>query len=523
MNPLVSASPDTTSTHTALTRHSAPALARCIAQAVSIAVTLAGAALLAACASHSDRSSLGTPSDSFSTRSAASRSAAPPNIVLILTDDLGVGELGSYGQKLIRTPNLDALAAQGVRFTNAYAGSAVCAPSRCVLLTGRHTGHSEIRDNKELQPEGQQPISDSAITIAQTLKARGYATAAIGKWGLGPPGSTGDPGAHGFDHFFGYNCQRHAHNHYPTWLYRNNTRVDLPGNKAAYTSGTETTGTYAPDLMRDEALAFIDQHAAAPFFLYFATTVPHMSMQVPESSLAEYRGKLDEKPYNGKSYLPHPDPHAAYAAMITRMDADVGTLVARLRERCKDRDTLVIFTSDNGPTINVGGADSTFFNSTAGLRGRKMDLYEGGIRVPLIATWISGGLSGRVRGVSTTPVASWDLFPTIAALCSATPPGGLDGIDLSPVIRAEGQPGAREYLYWEYPDGKGWQAVRIGNMKAIRRGAKATPKGPIEVYDLAADPAETTDISASHPEIVKRAEEIFGARTPSPIADWNYD
>ncbi len=496
-------------------------LASIITGTARAALSLMLAMALAACASpsRSDATPTGPGSDS----PAASRSAAPPNIVFILTDDLGVGELGSYGQKLIRTPNLDALAALGVRFTNAYAGSAVCAPSRCVLLTGRHTGHSEIRDNKELQPEGQQPISESAITIAETLKARGYTTAAIGKWGLGPPGSSGDPGAHGFDLFFGYNCQRHAHNHYPTWLYRNKTRVDLPSNKTMYTSGTETTGAYAPDLMREEALSFIDQHADAPFFLYFATTVPHMAMQVPESSLVEYRGKLDEKPYTGKSYLPHPEPHAAYAAMVTRMDADVGALVARLRERCRDRDTLVIFTSDNGPTINVGGADSTFFNSTAGLRGRKMDLYEGGIRVPLIATWITGGLSGRVQGISATPVAAWDLFPTIAALCGAAPPGGLDGIDLSPILRAQGQPAAREYLYWEYPDGKGWQAVRIGDMKAIRRNAKATRKGPIEVYDLAADPAETKDISASHPEIVKRAEEIFGARTPSPIPDWNYD
>ncbi len=496
-------------------------LASIITGTARAALSLMLAMALAACASpsRSDATPTGPGSDS----PAASRSAAPPNIVLVLTDDLGVGELGSYGQKLIRTPNLDALAAQGVRFTNAYAGSAVCAPSRCVLLTGRHTGHSEIRDNKELQPEGQQPISESAITIAETLKARGYATAAIGKWGLGPPGSSGDPGAHGFDLFFGYNCQRHAHNHYPTWLYRNNTRVDLPSNKTKYTSGTETTGAYAPDLMREEALSFIDQHADAPFFLYFATTVPHMAMQVPESSLAEYRGKLDEKPYTGKSYLPHPDPHAAYAAMVTRMDRDVGSLIARLRERCNGRDTLVIFTSDNGPTINVGGADSTFFNSTAGLRGRKMDLYEGGIRVPLIATWITGGVTGRVQRTTPPPVAAWDLFPTITTLCGAAPPGGLDGIDLSPILRAQGPPAAREYLYWEYPDGKGWQAVRIGDMKAIRRNAKATPKGPIEVYDLAADTAETKDISASRPEIVKRAEEIFGARTPSPIAEWNYD
>ncbi len=523
MNPLVSASPDTTSTHTALTRHSAPALARCFAQAASIAVTLAGVVVLAACASHSDRSSRGTLSDSSSPRSAPSRNAAPPNIVLILTDDLGVGELGSYGQKLIRTPNLDALAAQGVRFTNAYSGSPVCAPSRCTLLMGLHTGHCTIRDNKEITPEGQEPLPETSITIARVLRARGYATAAIGKWGLGPPGSTGDPAKHGFDLFFGYMCQRHAHNHCPPYLYRNDERFLLPGNRSAYESGDQLGAIYAPDLMRDEALKFVDEHAAGPFFLLVATPVPHMAMQVPEESIAEYRGRIEEKPYTGKSYLPHPEPHAAYAAMVTRMDRDVGTLIARLRERCNDRDTLVIFTSDNGPTINVGGADSTFFNSTAGLRGRKMDLYEGGIRVPLIATWITGGLSGRVQGVSATPVAAWDLFPTIAALCGTAPSDALDGIDLSPLLRAQGQPASREYFYWEYPDGKGWQAARIGDMKAIRRSARSKPKGPIEVYDLAADPAETKDISASRPEIVARAEEVFSARTPSPIADWNYD
>ncbi|MBL8762146.1 MAG: arylsulfatase [Phycisphaerae bacterium] len=498
--------------------------ALCFARSLAAGLTTI---LLSACASHSGPG--GAPGDSATGRAGSAHHAPgpPPNIVLIVTDDLGYGELGCYGQKLIRTPNLDALAAQGVRFTNAYSGSPVCAPSRCTLLTGLHTGHAAIRDNKEITPEGQEPLPESSVTIAQSLRARGYATAAIGKWGLGPPGSTGDPSRHGFDSFFGYMCQRHAHNHCPPFLYRNSERFTLPGNRSAYESGDQLGAIYAPDLMREEALKFVDDHAAAPFFLLFATPVPHMAMQVPEESIAEYRGTMEEKGYTGKSYLPHPEPHAAYAAMVTRMDRDVGTLIARLRERCKDRDTLVIFTSDNGPTINVGGADSTFFNSTAGLRGRKMDLYEGGIRVPLIATWIGatriGGLSGRANGESSVPVASWDLFPTIASLCGASAPSNLDGLDLSPIIDGRSDLPNREYLYWEYPAGKGWRAARIGDMKAVRRNAKAKPPGPIEVYDLSKDEAETKDLAPSRPDIVRRAEEIFAARTPSPLPEWNYD
>lgn len=453
-------------------------------------------------------------------RATAPRSEQPPNVVLILTDDLGYGELGCYGQTIIRTPNIDALASGGVRFTNAYAGSPVCAPSRCVLLTGLHTGHCAIRDNKEVQPEGQEPLPESSVTIAQVLKQRGYATAAIGKWGLGPPGSSGDPSKHGFDLFFGYLCQRHAHNHYPPYLYRNDQRIELVGNRVTYASGDQVGAVYAPDLMRDEAIRFIDANASGPFFLMYATTVPHLALQVPEESISPYRGMVDEKPYDGKhGYLAHPEPHAAYAAMVSRMDADIGRLVAELRERCKGRDTLIIFTSDNGPTINVGGADSGFFHSTAGLRGRKMDLYEGGIRVPLIATWLSGGVTGE----SSVPVASWDLFPTFAAQAGAPAPAHLDGIDLSPIICARGWPPSRDALYWEYPDGKGWQAARFGDFKAVRRNAKSTPRGAIEVYNLATDPDEAKNIANERPDLVAKAQSIFDARTPASLAEWNYE
>lgn len=460
----------------------------------------------------------------------ARSNAVLPNLVVIITDDLGYGEVGCYGQKRIRTPNIDALAAQGVLFTDAYSGSPVCAPSRCCLLTGLHTGHSAIRDNKELQPEGQLPLPESSITVAQVLKSRGYATAAIGKWGLGPPGSSGDPGRHGFDSFFGYLCQRHAHNHCPPYIYRNNERIELPGNKAKYESGVIGPGiaeVYAPDLFLKEATEFVGAAREGPYFLLFATPVPHLALQVPEASIVEYRGTMEEKPYDGKrGYLAHPEPHAAYAGMVTRMDADVGAILARVREASTKagRDTLVIFTSDNGPTIDVGGADSGFFESTAGLRGRKMDLYEGGIRVPFIAAWVRTDGTGDAASRSSEPIASWDVFPTLASIAGAAGevPAGLDGVDLSPLLTGQGEAPSREYLYWEYPSGKGWQAVRMGQWKGVRRNAKGNPDGPIELYDLSSDPGETRDVASQHPEIVERMRAIMASRTASAVAEWNY-
>lgn len=444
----------------------------------------------------------------------------PPNIVLIVTDDLGVGEVGCYGQTKIRTPNIDALAARGVRFTDAYSGSPVCAPSRCTLLTGRHTGHAAIRDNRELQPEGQMPLPSTEVTLAVSLRARGYATAAIGKWGLGPPGSVGDPSRHGFDFFFGYMCQRHAHNHCPPYLYRNSERLPLPGNQAKYPAGTDMGAIYAPDLFLEESLRFVREHEDGPFFLLFATPVPHLALQVPEDSLREYRGAFEERAYDGsRGYIPHPEPRAAYAAMVTRMDRDVGQLVEALRSLPGDRDTLIIFTSDNGPTIDVGGADSGFFNSTGGLRGRKMELYEGGIRVPLIAAWTRR----EVVGVSRTTAAAWDLYPTIARLTGAQPTQELDGVDLSDALLGRPMSPREGPLYWEYPAGKGSQAVRIGPWKGVRRDVRGRPDAPFELYNLELDPAETTDVAASHPEIVERMRAVAASRTPASIPAWNYD
>jgi len=448
---------------------------------------------------------------------------APPNIILIITDDLGYGEVGCYGQKVIRTPTIDALAARGVRFTNAYSGSCVCAPSRGTLLTGLHTGHSAIRDNKELSPEGQQPLPAESVSIAELLKEKGYVTAAIGKWGLGPPGSTGDPAKHGFDLFYGYLCQRHAHNYCPPYLYRNDERVELAGNRATWDTGEVLAGAvYVPDLLRDEAEAFITANRAGPFFLLFATPVPHAALQVPGDSLAEYTDAIPDTPYDGKKgYLKHDHPRAAYAAMVTRMDSDVGRILARVRELGLEGSTLVIFTSDNGPTYN-GGTDSEYFKSAGVFRGLKGQLYEGGIHVPLIVSW-----PGRVRegAVSSAVTGNWDFFTTLASVAGVERgalPAEIDGIDLSPQLFGDGALVPREYLYWEYASGAGWQAVRLGDFKGVRRSAKKAPDGPIELYDLAADPGESVDIADKHPGVVARMREIMAARTPSPIPEWNF-
>ncbi len=467
--------------------------------------------------------SLSLLSGCSATSTALSSKQTPPNIILIISDDLGFGEVGCYGQNLIKTPNIDSLASRGMLFTQAYSGSCVCAPSRCTLLTGLHTGHSAIRDNKELSPTGQQPLPAESVTIAQLLKTKGYSTAAIGKWGLGPPGSTGDPAKHGFDHFFGYLCQRHAHNHCPPFLYRDSEIVTLPNNQEKWDTGSVVVGaSYAPDLFRDEAEQFISANRANPFFLLFATPVPHAALQVPEDSLAQYTSTLIDAPYDGKKgYLKHPTPHAAYAAMVSRMDRDVGHMLDHLKSLGLDDNTIVIFTSDNGPTFN-GGTDSAYFDSARGLRGLKCQLYEGGIRVPLIFSWPGNIPAGTTNSTIT---ANWDLFPTLAAATGVSPsllPANLDGIDLSPTLLQAAPPLTRDHLYWEYSMSDGQQAVRTGNFKAIRRNAMKNPDGPIELYDLATDPSETTDIASAHQDIVHRMEAIMATRTPSPIAEWNF-
>ncbi|UCF19345.1 MAG: arylsulfatase [Gemmatimonadota bacterium] len=447
-----------------------------------------------------------------------------PNIILILADDLGYGELGSYGQDKIRTPSLDRLAQRGTRFTQHYSGSPVCAPSRAVLLTGLHTGHAYIRDNDEMPDrgdvwhdltlEGQRPLPDSVFTLAKLLQEAGYRTGAIGKWGLGGPGSSGEPNRLGFDHWFGYLCQRLAHNYYPPHLWRNGVKVQLaneyffphqrlpadadPNDPASYEGYRGRQ--YSMDLLTEEALRFIEQNQDTTFFLYLPFPVPHVALQVPDSALAEYEGAFPETPYLGDAgYLPHRTPRAAYAAMITRMDQEIGRLLSSLRELKLEERTLIIFTSDNGPTFN-GGTDSGYFRSAGPLRGLKATLYEGGIRVPLIAYWLGTVPQGVVSDHSS---AFWDLLPTLAEIVGVEPPVPVDGISFLPTLL--GHPDAQaehDHLYWEY---QGRQAVRMGKWKAYR----ANPDGAIELYDLETDVAEQHDVATLHLDVVERAARIM--------------
>ncbi len=460
------------------------------------------------------------------TEAAKKLEPAKPNIVFILTDDLGYGELGSYGQKKIRTPHLDRLASEGMRFTQHYSGSPVCAPSRCVLLTGKHTGHARIRGNDEFPKgvdlkknphmEGQHPLPAGTVTLPGLLKKAGYTTAAFGKWGLGAAETEGAPWHHGFDYFYGYLCQRQAHNHYPTHLWRNGERHVLEGNS----QGNLTGKHYAHDLLVEEALGFVGAHRDKPFFLYLPFHIPHVAVQAPEDSVQEYAGQFPETPYTGnKGYLPHPTPRAAYAAMITRMDRDVGRLMDLLKELNLEKRTLVMFSSDNGPAWN-GGADPEFFESANGFRGLKATVYEGGIRVPLIARW-----PGKIKPgtVSDHVSAFWDILPTLAEVAGVKALLDVDGISLVPTLLGKRGQKRHGHLYWEYPEKTGSQAIRLGDWKAVRLDAKKNLNGPLELYNLAKDPGETVNLAEAHPGLVKRLESLMAlVREDSSVPYWNY-
>jgi arylsulfatase A-like enzyme len=431
-----------------------------------------------------------------------------PNIIFILADDLGYGDLGCYGQKTIKTPNIDKLAEEGMRFTDHYAGSTVCAPSRCCLMTGYHTGHALIRGNANV------PLRPSDITVAELLKEAGYTTGIIGKWGLGEADSTGIPNRQGFDYWFGYLNQRHAHNYYPEYLWKNEEKFKLKNEVNHVIGGSDRTPggvatkrvEYSHDLFAADALRFVEQNKNGPFFLYLALTIPHANneagnkgMEVPSLGL-----------YADKDW---PEPQKAHAAMITRMDGDVGRLMTKLKALKLDKDTLVMFSSDNGPH-KEGGGDPAFFNSSGPLRGYKRALYEGGIRVPLIARW-----PGRIKAgsVSHHVSAFWDFLPTCCELVGIKPPEGIDGISMLPTLL--GKPGEQrehEYLYWEFHEQGKRQAVRMGDWKGIRQNVAKNPNGPIELYNLKNDIGEKDNVAARHPEIVAKIEAYMkAARMPS--------
>jgi arylsulfatase A-like enzyme len=430
-----------------------------------------------------------------------------PNIVFILADDLGYGDLGCYGQKLIKTPNIDRMAAHGIRFTQFYAGTSVCAPSRSALLTGQHTGHTPIRGNYEIQPEGQLPLPDSAYTMAEMLKQAGYTTGCFGKWGLGFIGSSGDPVKQGFDQFFGYNCQRQAHNYFPDHLWNNEERMNL-----------ENTNThqpdYAPDLIQNKILAFLSKNKTKPFFLFLAYTLPHAALQLPrgDSLLKRYIRLFNEKPkptpstWDGNGYQPQAYPHAAYAAMVTRLDIYVGQIMDKLKSMGIDQHTLVVFTSDNGPH-QEGGNEPAFFNSSGGFRGIKRDLYEGGIREPMIAYWPA---VIKKKKTSAQTAAFWDFFPTFAEMAAqSTTSSAQDGVSLLPTLRSSGKQKQHDDLYWEFHEDGGSQAVRMGNWKGIRLDVFKNPDGPIRLFDLSKDPQEKNDVSAQNSGVMKEMTQIM--------------
>ncbi|MBI5395775.1 MAG: arylsulfatase [Verrucomicrobia bacterium] len=412
---------------------------------------------------------------------------AKPNIIFILSDDLAQGDLGCYGQKLIKTPNLDRMAAEGTRYTQAYCGTTVCAPSRTSLMTGLHMGHSPIRANREIQPEGQMPLPAGTLTVARVLKDAGYATACIGKWGMGMFDTTGSPLKAGFDHFFGYNCQRHAHSYFPTFLYNDDKRFELPGN-----DGKTVGKTYAQNSIAGEALKWVRAQKDRPFFLFHSVTLPHGRFEIDD------QGIYKDKPWT--------EQQKNYAAMVTRLDTDIGRLLALLKEPGLDEKTVVFVAGDNGSSWDPKSELGHHFNQAAnGLRGFKRDLYEGGLRQAALARWPGQIPAGRV---SDEPWAFWDFLPTAAELAGATLPVSFkpDGLSLVPFLKG-GRAPKRDYYYWELHEGASLQAVRFGDWKAVKNG----PSKTIELYDLKSDPGETKNLAAEKPDLVAKAESLMKA------------
>lgn len=446
-----------------------------------------------------------------------------PNVIFILADDLGYGDLSCYGQEKFATPNIDQLAADGMRFTQNYSGSAVCAPARCSLLTGLDIGHAPIRANRIVGDEGDQPMPRDTFTMAHLFKNAGYTTGIFGKWGLGAPNSGSEPLDMGFDRFYGYNCQRQAHHYYPYFLWNDRQREILWGNV-----GLEH-GDYAPDLIQNQCLQFIETNQDRSFFCYYAPTQPHAEMVAPEKYMMRYRGKfLPESVYKGcdsgpkfrrGDYASQPEAHAALPAMINVLDDYVGELRRKISELGIAENTLIIFSSDNGP-CEEGGNDPEYFQSSGPFRGIKRDLYEGGIRTPLIACW-----PGTIQQSQTTDHVSafWDIMPTLAELIGQPAPKNTDGISILPTLLDKDGQQDHESLYWEFHKRGGRIAIRKGNWKGVRYSVIKNPDSPLELYNLESDPGEKTNVAAQHPEVVAELDRLLKeARTESPIPSFNF-
>jgi len=449
-----------------------------------------------------------------------------PNIIYILADDLGYGDLGSYGQEHIQTPNLDRMAEQGMRFTQHYSGSTVCAPSRSVLMTGLHSGHTQIRGNKEIMPVGQYPLSYGTVTIPKLLKEAGYRTGGFGKWGLGYTGSEGEPSLQGFDEFFGYMCQRRSHFFYPEFLFHDVCgtpveRVVLEGNRVVEASTENfqregagppiTKAYYSQDVITEKALGFIEENKNNPFFLYLPSQIPHASLQVPDEALEMYLDENGESMFEEESsdtfgaYTQTDKPKAVYAAMVTLLDSYVGMIIEKLEDLNLTDDTLVIFTSDNG-SYTEGGYHYSMLNSNGELRGGKRDLYEGGIRVPFIAKW-----PGKIEPGTSNHHLSYfpDMMPTFSELAGIKAPPGIDGISMVPALLGRKGQRNHDHLYWEFHAQGGKQAVRKGKWKAVRLNVKENRNSPIELFNLDEDIREENNVADQYPDIVKEMELIM--------------
>lgn len=431
----------------------------------------------------------------------------PPNVIFILADDLGYGDLSCFGQTKFETPNIDALAKNGVRFTQHYSGSTVCAPSRCCLMTGFHTGHAVVRGNAEVKPEGQEPMPADTFTVAHMFQKAGYATGVFGKWGLGAPGSASEPLQMGFDRFYGYNCQRIAHCYYPAFLWDNDERQLIIENAA------QKNRVYAPDLIQEQALGFIRENKDEPFFCYYAAVQPHADMIAPPKYMEQHSGKYgQESPHAEKYYHAQKEPRAAFAAMVNVLDDYVGEITQELETLGIADNTLIIFTSDNGPHIE-GGHDPEYFDSNGFIKGTKRDLYEGGIRVPFVASW-----PGKIKaGTESNHLSAfWDFLPTVAELTGQPSPEETDGISMLPTLLGKPDQKQHPYLYWEFAEKKGRVALRKGDWKAVRYNASIDPDSPLELYDLSADPGENFNVASQHPKIASELRILLKEARTTP-------